>query len=235
MRAYVACVLAGLVPAQAFMHGGLVPLRASVGSAQAFATSPMVARSSSLPLPSRRAAAVSMMMSAESAAVGSAVSAAKPNSVFKTMGKVFVSMMTIFLLLGTPMDADAARRSGGRMGGGFNKAQPRTTLTQKAPASTAATSTSTAATAAPAAATSTVHHHHHGGGGGGGFFGGMGRGMGMGMGMGMMGMGMGGFSPFGGYGMMGFRPMVPFSAIFLFAGVAAIWVFMSMGNNGRRR
>ena len=56
-RAVVACVLAG--SAQAFfMHGGLVPLRSSVGAYQALAISPMNDRSSSLPLHCRSGATV---------------------------------------------------------------------------------------------------------------------------------------------------------------------------------
>lgn len=47
-------------------------------------------------------------------------------------------------------------RSGGRVGGGFKKSQPR---------ETAATTTPTAVAGAPAAGTTEVHHHHHGGGG----------------------------------------------------------------------
>ena len=55
-RAVVACLLAG--SAQAFMHGGLVPLRSSVGASQALAISPMNDRSSCLPLHCRSGASV---------------------------------------------------------------------------------------------------------------------------------------------------------------------------------
>jgi len=60
-RAVVACLLAG--SAQAFMHGGLVPLRSSVGASQALAISPMNARSSSLPLHCRSDASVTARLS----------------------------------------------------------------------------------------------------------------------------------------------------------------------------
>jgi len=87
-------------------------------------------------------------------------------------------------------------------------------------AATTTAGTATAATAGAAAAggTTVVHHHHHGGGGGMGFRAGIGMGIGSSLmnpfGFSPFGMG-GGFMPFGGYGMFGFRPIIPFSTIFI--------------------
>jgi len=50
MRAAVLCALGGLVPAQAFMNGGMLPLRsAALASAHALA-SPLRSHAPSLPL-----------------------------------------------------------------------------------------------------------------------------------------------------------------------------------------
>lgn len=212
----------------------------------------MQARAAPLALPRRRAA---VQMSAGS----SAVAPSPTKSVMSKIGKVAVAMMTIFfLMLGAPMDADAASRSkggrsGGRMGGGFRAKPPAQTktipssTTSTAPAGAAA-ATATAATPAAAGAaaaapgTTVVHHHHHGGAvGGGGFRAGLGMGIGAGLtspfgfspfgGFGMM-------SPFGGFGMMGFRPFMPLTsiitAVFLIGAVSMAWVFLAASGGGRR-
>jgi len=232
MRAAVVCALAGLVPAQAFMPGAVLPVRsAALASSHALA-SPLRSHAPSLALNKRRGSVPVMSANAN------AVPAAPAKSFLQKVSKVFLAMATIFcLLLGAPFDADAASRksggrSGGRMGGGFNKARPTTTQSKVLPASsTTPATTATAATAAPAAATAgattVVHHHHHGGGGGLGGFG-------LGLGMGSM-MSPWGWSPFGGmgmgmgYGMFGFRPIVPISTFLIFGAVAMAW-FMIFSN-----
>mmetsp|Transcript_76194 Transcript_76194/g.111605 ORF Transcript_76194/g.111605 Transcript_76194/m.111605 type:complete len:168 (+) Transcript_76194:12-515(+) len=94
-----------------------------------------------------------------------------------SMGKT-IAICVFVIVACLPFQA-AARdggRSGGRIGGGFKKSQPR---------ETAATTTPAAVAGAPAAGTTEVHHHHHGGGGGG-----FGFGLGLAMPMPM-------FHPFG--------------------------------------
>jgi len=237
------------VPAQAFLHGGVAPIRAGALASRSLTSSPLQARSMPLTLPRRRA---TVQMSA-------AVTTSPAKSVVQKIGKVAVAMMTIFfLMLGAPMDADAASRSkgrsGGRIGGGFRANPPAqsktlpasTTSTSTAPAgavgATATAGAPAAATAAAAAPTTVVHHHHHGGGGVGG--GGLRMGLGLGIGAGLASFSPFGFSPFGGFGMpfggfgMGYRPFMPLTsiitAVFLIGAVSMAWVFFAASGSGRR-
>merc|ERR1719183_3296263 len=213
VRSLVAAAMLAAVPAQAFAPGGLVPLRAGLVS-PATASSPV--QPGVIPSLPRRRSAAAVTMTAASAVVAPGPTKS-PMSIFRKIGKVALAMVTIlFLVLGSPDDADAASRkggrSGGRMGGGFKKSVPAPSRTVPASAATStATATSgtalgaTAGAAAPAAGSTVVHHHHHGGG-----VGGFRAGLGMGMGM----------------GMFGFRPMIPLSTIFVMGAFSMACIFM---------
>jgi len=230
VRSLVAAAMLAAVPAQAFAPGGLVPLRAGLVS-PATASSPV--QPGVIPSLPRRRSAAAVTMTAASAVVAPGPTKS-PMSIFRKIGKVALAMVTIlFLVLGSPDDADAASRkggrSGGRMGGGFKKSVPAPSRTVPASAATStATATSgtalgaTAGAAAPAAGTTVVHHHHHGGG-----VGGFRAGLGMGIGHSLM--NPFGFSPFGmgmGMGMFGFRPMIPLSTIFVMGAFSMACIFM---------
>jgi len=178
-------------------------------------------------------------------------SAAAPTSKFsKVKSKLLPLVLAGCLAFGAPLDADAARKSGGRAGGSnFKKAptqqsqsfsanqnSPDGRVSGFAAAGNKPATTSTAATAAPAAGSTTVvHHHHHGGGG---MFGGFGSPFGMFSPFGMMGIGgmfgmgamMGGMmSPFG------YRPMMmgPSIGQFLIIGGVAFLIYKLFFSNRR--